>query len=163
MKAVVDTSPLILLAKLGRLPLLPGPCGTTPLVLKELEGDARAPRPEVAAVRRLVEAGQLLVQGAEPLSIGRQFGLAVAEASVLQLALDRKVGRAIVDDKAAMRAAKALGLAVTSTPFLFLEARRSGAITLPEFAGLLDRLVAERYFLSAPLYRSLLDLAAEAP
>jgi len=162
MKAVVNASPLIFLTKLDRLALLPNPCGTTPAVLDEVRAGVAQGHPEAVAVEALVATGALVVRDAKPSGLAARAGLHAGEASMLQLAVDAGVGRVIVDDSAAIRTAKLLGLAPVSTPFLFLEARRAGAIDAPEFRRLLERLVAHRYFLSAPIFQRLLDAGADA-
>lgn len=161
MRAVVNASPLIFLAKLDRLSLLPFPIGTTPLVLAEIRAGASRGHLESNAVEAMAKAGTLAVAEAKPRGVGWMSGLDPAEASVLQLALDRGVREVIVDDYAAIRAARVLGLAPLSTPFLLLRARRQGAVDREQFRSLLERLVAHGCYLSSPVYRRLLEAGGE--
>lgn len=157
MKAVVNTSPLIFLAKLDRLDLLPAPCATTPAVLAEIRVGLAQGHGEALGVESLVERGRLHVRAATPAKLPREAGLDPAEASVLHLAVGLRVREVIVDDFAAIRSAKLLGLAPVSTPFLLLRARRDDVLTSKEFRELVERLAGLRYFLSPPLYQRLLE------
>lgn len=158
-RAVVNASPLIFLAKLGRLDLLPHPCGTTPEVLEEVRAGAREGHKEALEVGKLAQEGRLVVRPAKMPSIPSEAGLHPGEASLLQLALDEHVKEVIVDDYAANRTAKLLGPRPVSTPLLMLRASRHGDMTPEEFRRLLDRLVESRYFLSAPLYQRVVELS----
>ncbi|MHB8586395.1 MAG: hypothetical protein ACYDDF_11255 [Thermoplasmatota archaeon] len=83
----------------------------------------------------------------------QETGLDEGEKTVLQLAVSRRLSEVIVDDKAAIRAAKLLSLKPISTPFLLLRSCRSGDLSAAEFRGLLERLVGLQYFISAPMYQ----------
>lgn len=155
--AIVNASPLIFLAKLGRLDLLPVPCGTTRTVLSEVRAGAAKGFGDAAAMEALVVAGTLAVGEPKEKRLPFEAGLHAGEVSVLRLALERGVTEVIVDNRIAIRTAKVLRLAPVSTPFLLLRARREGGIAAPAYEGLLERLVAHGYFLSAPMYRRLVE------
>jgi predicted nucleic acid-binding protein len=157
MKATVNASPLIFLAKLGRLDLLPTPCGTTETVLDEVAGPARQWRPEAAMIRSLVEKGALIVGKPTRVELPEITGLHAGEASMLALAHERGIAEVIVDDRAAIRTAKLLDLKPISTAFLLLRAAREDHVSREGFRDLLDRLVAHGYHISPPLYVRLLD------
>ncbi len=161
--AVVNASPLVFLAKLDLLRVLGlfKPVLTTQVVIAEVEQGLERGHPEILAVRREVEAGRLHIRkvSASPIP-----GLEVdgGELTVLRLA-SRAVGTiAIVDDLAAIRAARRNGIQVLSTPFLLLEAVGGGKMEATGFRASLDQLLSEGYHLSPRLYVQLLDKAKGA-
>lgn len=160
-RAVVNASPLIFLAKLDRLDLLPQPAATTPEVLDEVGAGLAEGHPEALSIRGLVDEGQLMVEEAGEAPLPEEAGLDLGERTVLQLARTLGVEEVVVDDRAAIRAAKLMGLRPVSTPFLMLRARRRGELSAETFQRLLDRLIELRYFLSPRLYQRLLDLGAD--
>lgn len=155
MKAVVNASPLIFLAKLDRLDLLPSPCGTTPIVLAEVRAGQALGHPEALSIERHVRSKALLVRSPGRKPLPSETGLHPGEASVISLALQRRIAEVIVDDRIAIRTAKLAGLRPVSTPFLILRSRREGTLDAPSAQGLLARLVGHGYFLSAALYERL--------
>lgn len=159
MKAVVDTSPLIFLGKLDALDLLPRPTGTTPAVLAEVEAGRPAGNAEADAVQARVKDGAIVIAPPPRRRIDLATGLDPAEAGVLALALDQEVHRVVVDDLAAIRAARLLGLEPVSTPFLLLEAHREQRLGAAAYRRALEALLGHGYFLSPRLYQRLLDAA----
>lgn len=157
MKAVVNASPLIFLAKLEQLQVLPHPSATTPEVMEEIGRGRALGGVDVYGIEALAKAGGLVVRRASARPLPLETGLHAGEASVLRLALDLGVPEVILDDGNAIRAAKLLGLAPISTPFLLLHARREGRISAPLFRALLERLLEHRYYIAAPLYQRLLE------
>ena len=161
--AVVNASPLVFLAKLDRLRVLGlfKPVLTTQVVLDEVEQGLARGHPEILAVRREVEAGRIHIRkvSASPIP-----GLEVdgGELTVLRLASRAAGTVAIVDDLAAIRAARRNGIQVLSTPFLLLEAVGRGEMEALAFRAALDQLLAEGYHLSPRLYVQLLDKAERA-
>lgn len=160
--AVTNASPLIFLAKLGDLELLPEEVATTPLVLEEVHAGDPKDHPEVDLIDTVVDQGRIRSIEAEPSQLPREVaGLHEGEASVLALARERDVSEVIVDDRVAIRTAKALGLSPVSTPFLLLRATRQGALTTDGFERRLDQLLEHGYHLSPRLYRRLREAAEQ--
>jgi len=123
---VVNASPLIALARIGRLDLLVG-----------ADRDLLVP---TAVVREVMAGGeadparQALVAGfaapqievAVDARVG-EWGLGAGETAVLSLALERRA-RAVVDDRDARRAAGALGIPAVGTLGVVIRARGEGRI-----------------------------------
>lgn len=133
---VVNSSPLISLAKIGQLALLTAP-GRQLVVPKAVSEEILA-GPETDPARTAIEAGF----GADFPSIEvppkvAEWSLGRGESAVLAFALEIG-GIAIVDDRDARRAAGALGTRVLGTLGVVLRSRREGRI--PEAAPLIREL-----------------------
>jgi predicted nucleic acid-binding protein len=156
--AAVNTSPLIFLARLGRLEALAvlGPLHTTDEVLREVKAGTAKGFPEWVPVSKAVDDDLIAVHRADlrPLE---GFRLDPGELSVLRLALEERLATVVVDDLAAIRAARHLGLAAKSTPFVLVDNVAAGHLSAVEFRGALSMLLSEGYHLSAPLYAFLLE------
>jgi predicted nucleic acid-binding protein len=155
---------LIFLARLGRLEALAifRPLLTTDEVIREVKAGASRGFPEGVPVSRAVDQGLLEVQRADlrPLE---GFILDPGELSVLRLAAKEHLPTVVVDDRAAIRAARHLGLSVQSTAFVLLENVAAGNLSAPDFKTDLQRLLAEGYHLSAPLYAFLVETVERLP
>ena len=158
--AAVNASPLIFLARVGRLDALSAfaPLMTTTAVIEEVEAGAARGHGERVPVGRFIDQGKLKVRKAD-LSPIEGFELDPGELSVLRLAEKEALAVAVVDDLAAIRAARQLGLSPRSTAFILLDATAAGRLTPSEFRADLEAIMRRGYHLSAPLYVFLLDAA----
>ena len=123
---IPNASPIIVLAKIERLDLLTGderllliPKAVVDEILKSPVGDP---------ARRAIESGW----GGMPVEVRPDFdiiewGLGLGESAVLSLAREKKA-RAVVDDRAARNACKALGIRFIGTLGVVLRARKEGRI-----------------------------------
>ncbi len=161
--AVVNASPLVFLAKLDLLLALGlfSPVLTTQTVVKEVEEGLPRGHPEILAVRREIDAGRLKVRKISTSPIPG-LDLDPGELTVIRLASRTAGTVAIVDDLAAIRAARRNGIQVLSTPFLLLEGVGRGLMEARAFRIALDQLLAEGYHLSPRLYVQLLEKAEGA-
>lgn len=161
--AILNASPLIFLGKLGELDLLPDAVATTHSVLEEIRAGDPAEHSEIDLINLAVGSSQIdLVEGdvdTLPTDLG---GLHTGEASVLAAAIETETPQVIIDDRVAIRAAKAMGLHPISTPFQLLRRCREGHTQPEVFERHLDRLLDLGYFLSGKLYRRLLEAASTA-
>lgn len=142
---VADTGPLIALARIALLEMLPllfSQVLITPMVLEECE--AKPDRGEGGLIRAAVEAGLLqLLSPSEPLP---EWRIDPGETSAIALALEKHAG-VLMDDKAGRNVARQQGLAVIGTAGVLVLAKRRGLL-----AGVrpyLNALVASGYFLGA--------------
>jgi len=166
MKATINTSPLIFLAKLGMLDCLRiyENVYTTSIVIEEVEMGLRQGFEEAIMIRKLVEEGFLVVkeesQNTKIKGLST-FGLHTGELSMLKMAGDMKPDLVIVDDRVGIKAAKYLGFNVVSTPFLLLKNLEAGKISKQDFPETLEKLMGLGYFLSPGLYVKILKNAED--
>lgn len=158
-RAVVNASPLIFLAKIDQLERLPEPVATTPQIVEEVTDVDPVEYPEAPLVDAFLGGQRARIRETKGTPPEGFEGLHPGERSVLALAIDAGITTVIVDDRAAIRAAKLHGLEPTSTPFVLLEECRRGKMTYQRFQRCLQRLTDHRYFLSPDLYQRLLDEA----
>jgi predicted nucleic acid-binding protein len=127
-RRAVNTSPVIVLARVGRLDLLldAGDLVLTTAVARELvAGPADCPARKALEQRRLGAPVEV-----EPLPGVLEWGLGAGETSVLSYAVTHGAV-ALVDDREARRAASALGVPVAGTLALVLHAARRGRVDQP--------------------------------
>jgi len=156
LRAVCNTSPLILLAKIHRLALLKrlyDEVIVPQAVLKELEA---RPATEEKGVRALLQGRKLHLKRASkralrevPAELGR------GEREAIALALESKADLVILDDRQGRRVARAKGLAVTGTLGLLIEAREKGLI--PSVRRELDRLIEAGIWIDEAFYHRILQ------
>jgi len=157
-RIVVNSGPLISLARIGQLDLLPrlfGEILVPEAVLREVTQDESKP-------------GALLVKNAEWLELGRvsdqsavarlSFWLDEGESEVLILAWELGA-TAVIDERRGRNIAAALGIPQTGTIGVLVAAKQAGMISA--ITPLLDQLVANGIRLSFRLYEEARRLAGE--
>lgn len=156
---VSNTSPLIFLAKIGRLELLrrAAPRILVPsVVLEEIrqQDDAAS-----ELVGRAVRDWLVVQNPDEGTSRLVGAGIGPGESGALALAIESQATRVILDDLDARRFARRLGLEVVGTAGLLLAARLRGEI--PSLGDDLERLRLAGFFISDELQRRILAEAGE--
>lgn len=156
---ICNTSPLQYLHQLGRIEILPALTGSiiVPVpVIAELEA-GRGLGWDVPDVRGFpwVAIRQPVSTPALPLAADLGRG----EAAVLALALESPDAIVIVDDGVGRRVAELLGLRLTGTLGLLLDARKKGLI--PKISPVLDELDRLRFRVSPATRAAVLKLAGE--
>lgn len=158
MKVVTNASPLIYLAKTGRLKLLKllfGQVTMPTAVYREVvERGLAENRPDAAAVNAAVEEGWLKVVETKP---SPQLATAldqidVGEAETLNLAKQVNAELVLIDDGAARRLAKAIGVVPHGTVYVLLLALKRKHITKVEAKNSLARLIEAGFRLSQEIY-----------
>ena len=159
MRIVVNSGPLISLARLGQLDLLPrlfGEILAPAAVLREVTQDESRPGAALVKSAEWLRPGEVSDRSAvERLS----SSLGKGESEVLVLA--QELGAtAVIDERRGRAVAAALGIPQTGTIGVLLAARQADLIDA--VTPLLDQLVANGLRLSSRLYEEARRLAGEA-
>ncbi len=159
MKAAINASPLIFLAKLDMLHCLRiyETVYTTELVIEEIEKGLQKGFQEALSVKKLMDEGFIVIKEIKGVKEG--FGLHPGELSVIEMAKKLRLKELIVDDKAAIQVAKYFGLKVVSTPYLLLKNLKEGKIDHEEFTDAMNALIGFGYVISLNLYVRILEKA----
>jgi hypothetical protein len=158
--AICNTSPLQYLHQIGKLDVLPRLVQRVlipPAVVSELAaGRARALDLPDPSVLDWIEVRQPAAAPAFPLATD----LGPGEAEVLALGLERRDAVLILDDAVARRTALTLGLNLTGTLGVLIDAKRAGLIA--NVTSLVDQLQALRFRVAPHTRLAVLKLAGEA-
>lgn len=159
MAIVVNSGPLISLARIGLLDLLPklfDEILVPDAVFQEVTQDQRLPGARAVKEADWLKFGEISDREAV---IRLSFWLDAGESEVLVLA--REIGAtAVIDERRGRNLAAALGIPQTGTIGILLAAKRAGAI--PEITPLLNQLMASGVRLSPRLFEEARQLAGEA-
>jgi predicted nucleic acid-binding protein len=156
MKIVSDSSPLIALAKIGRLNLLEHEIIVPKAVFEEITRSWRE------YTRKLYTWGKNRVsvvknrQAVEYLELVLDRG----EAEVIVLAEELKADAILIDDLKARKTANLRGLTVVGTIGVLLDAKERGLVD--DVKPLLDELIRKKIRISRELYNHALELAQES-
>lgn len=155
---VVDASPMILLAKIGRLDIL-RLAGETLVVPEPVAAEVRAYRDDAGA-RALDSTPWLRIVPAPPIPRAlARCGLGSGEASVVAWALAHRGTEVILDDRVARRHCELLDLHVRGTVHLVLLARKRGILSAAR--PVMEQLRREGMYLSDSLLDGALRLVDE--
>lgn len=156
---ICDTSPIQYLYQLGLLHLLPALAERVivpPSVVEELaigrDSGVGLPDPDTLP---WIEIRHPVSQRALPLVTD----LGPGETQVLMLALESREAVAVLDDALARKVAETLGVRLTGTLGLLLDAKRAGLVATVR--PLLDQLQALRFRVAPHTRAAVLRLAAE--
>jgi predicted nucleic acid-binding protein len=160
-EAICNTSPIQYLHQLGELHLLSALAGTVfvpPAVVAEIAtGRERGvDLPDLDALDWVVVRSPA---GRASLRLVRDLG--PGETEVLAVALESPDAVAVLDDGLARQVAQSLGIRVTGTLGILLEAKRAGL--LHAVGPLLDRLQALHFRVAPATRLAVLRLAGENP
>ena len=156
---ICNTSPLQYLHQLGRIDILPALTGRVIVpvpVMAEL-ADGRALGWDVPDVGDFPWVSTRQPVSAPALPLAADLGK--GEAAVLALALESQDAIVILDDGVGRRAAELLGIRMTGTLGLLLDARKKGLIL--RISPLLDELDRLRFRVSPATRAAVLKLAGE--
>jgi predicted nucleic acid-binding protein len=156
-KIVVNASPLIVLARAGRIDLL-ALVGTPIHVPESVSSEVRAHSDDAARALDTV-AWLQTVPDSERMPLVRGWDLGAGESAVLEWARTNRPARAIIDDYAARKLANVLAVPVTGTLGLALLARKQGKVPLAR--PLVEELARAGLYLSKPVVEHALRLVGE--
>lgn len=156
---ICNTSPIQYLHQLQLLHILPALSGRViipPAVVDELEeGQTFGMNLPDVTVLKWIEIRRPVSELAVPLV----NDLGPGETEVLMLGLEMRETVVVLDDDLARRVAETLGLRLTGTLGLLIDAKKAGLI--PAIAPLLDQLQALRFRVSPHTRAAVLKLAGE--
>jgi predicted nucleic acid-binding protein len=154
---VVNSSPLIVLARAGRIDLLTL-AGMPIHVPESVSLEVRAHSDKAARMLDTV-AWLQTVPDAEMLPLVRGWDLGAGESAVLEWAQANRPARAIIDDYAARKLASVLSVQVTGTLGLALLAKQRGMVPLAR--PLVEELARAGLYLSESVVQHALRLVGE--
>jgi hypothetical protein len=153
---VCDTSPLLILAKAGRLRLLTTLYGTVEIPSAVLDEVNVRERPDAEAIRQWRHKHDVLVrEPSDPSLNALSEELGDGERAALALAIERDAALVVLDDQEGRRVAKRRGISVTGTIGVLVEARATGQID--SLRTELDRVVEAGLWMSESFYERLLQ------
>jgi uncharacterized protein len=160
-EVISNTTPMQYLHQAGLLTILPALVGPV-LIPPAVDAELAVGRSLGLDLPDPAQLGWLTIRTpTRASSISLPLGLDAGEAEVLALALECTDAVVILDDALARRAAQSLGLRLTGTVGLLLDAKRAGLITT--VAPVLDTLHSLRFRLSPHTRALVLKLAGESP
>jgi predicted nucleic acid-binding protein len=155
LRVISDTSPLILLAKIGRLELLFQLYGQVVVpvsVLDEIRGRSTE---ETTAIESLVENQALEIQRGSPEALERvPADLGAGEREAIALAMETEADIVVLDDREGRRVARERDLPVTGTIGILIEARARDMIL--SVRRELDRLIEAGMWIDEAFYHRIL-------
>ena len=157
-KVIVNSTPLIILSKIGELE-----------ILKNLYGDIMIPRAVFEEVTRKNDLAKEKILNSEWIKILEvqdksdrkiyQAKLHDGEVEVMMLAKEISADLLIIDDNAAKKTAKFLGFTVTGTLGILLKAKAEKIIS--EVRPILEKMLAEKFYISDEILNLVLKTARE--
>jgi len=159
---VSNSSPLIWLAKIGRLTILKTLFGEIAIPKRVYEEAAlRKQSADAVLIGKAVEEGWIKtseekVEGSEALAGVTGIHLSEAEAILLAQKLGTEL---IIDEREASVTAQMFGVRPIGTVAVLLLALARDQITLREFRGCLDSLLASGFWLTVDVYNKVLEEA----
>jgi len=157
-KVIVNSTPLIILSKIGELE-----------ILKNLYCEIMIPRAVFEEVTRKNDLANEKILNSEWIKILEvqdksdrkiyQAKLHDGEVEVIMLAKEISADLLIIDDNAAKKTAKFLGFKVTGTIGILLKAKAEKIIS--EVRPILDKMLAEKFYISDKIINLVLKTAGE--
>ena len=162
MIVVSDTSPVLNLARIGRLELLPSLYRQV-LIPAAVYEELVASKDDLPPAIDLASAPWLIVAAAEDQNRVRELrkNLDPGEAEAIVLAIERRANILLVDERRGRRFATAAGLTVTGLLGVVAGAKRAGLID--QVKPVLDELIQiARFWIGPDLYAEVLTELGEA-
>ena len=157
-KVIANSTPLIILSKIGELE-----------ILKNLYGEIIIPRAVFEEVTRKNDLAKEKILNSEWIKILEvqdksdrkiyQAKLHDGEVEVMMLAKEISADLLIIDDNAAKKTAKFLGFKVTGTLGILMKAKAEKIIS--EVRPILEKMLAEKFYISDEIKNLVLKTAGE--
>ena len=156
MRVICDTSPLILLAKIGRLELLFRLYKRVVIPVSVLDEIRARSTEETTAIESLIENQRLEVQrGTQEVLQGVPADLGAGEREAIALAVKTDADMIVLDDQQGRDVARERDLAVTGTIGVLVEAQ--GRDMIPSVRRELDRLIEAAMWIDEAFYHRILQ------
>jgi hypothetical protein len=161
---VSDSSPIIYLAKLGRLDLLRilyKQVYISEAVQKELTvvDTSEEREAEIIAIKQAIDKGWIKVKKVKLKNklIHSAPELSVADKETIELSRKMNAELTIIDDEAARRVARNIGIRSRGTIYVLLESYTKKKVTKAELKRMINTLVTAGFRLSPELYSQLME------
>ena len=158
-EAICNTSPLQYLHQIGQLGLLPRLVGRVIVPIAVVDELVIGRAAGVSLPDPTTLEWVVIQRPASEKALRLITDLGPGESEVLMLGLELPDSVLVLDDGLARRVAESLGLQLTGTLGLLLDAKRAGLI--PKVSPLLDQLQALRFRIAPHTRRAVLVLAGE--
>ena len=157
MKIISNASPLIFLAKIGKLDLLENYEIIIPKqVHEEIIKGKKIGRDDSYKIESLIEKNKIKVDGTKKNKEIDKLNLGEGEKATISLGIKKKVNIILLDERKARRVAKFYKLKPRGTIGILLEAHKNKKISKEEIKELLQKLIKEGYRISEELIIGLL-------
>ncbi|MCR4405211.1 MAG: DUF3368 domain-containing protein [Candidatus Acetothermia bacterium] len=159
---ISDSSPLILLARIGLLCLLKRPFQEI-IIPEEVYQEVVIQGGDRPGSREIGEAPWVKMERVSNSRLIERYchrGLSRKDAAVIALARERRADAVLMDEQRGRTVCRRAGLEVIGTGGLLVRAKEKGLI--PEVKSALDGLIAQGLRLAPELYEALLKEAGEA-
>ncbi len=168
---VSDATPLIYLAKIGKLNLLRelfGQVQIPPEVRKEVVDRGKEKGyPDAISIERAIDDGWLVThpltgkeQGMSKV-LAQVAGIDIGEAQTIFLAKRKNEREVLIDQTNAREAALQLNLTPRGTIYVVIVALKKKMLTKEEAVQMLDRLIEANFYMSVEIYRGTLKAIEE--
>ena len=151
---VSNATPLIYLAKAGRLDLLKKLFGkifiAEEVKIEVVDKGKLLKEKDAFIIERAIEEGWLEVKATETVNI--PINLDEGELATLSLAKQLELATVLIDEVTARVAARLLGLTPRGTVFVLLKALKEKELTLEDFLDVLSQLIREGFRLKEEVY-----------
>jgi len=164
---VSNASPLIYLARLGKLHLLKDLYGRVqiPLEVKmeTIERGKAKEYPDAYVIEEALNHGWLITDAltnenaAKSNALAEMTGIDIGEAQAIILTKQKDEAEVLIDQSDAREVARQLGLSPRGTIFIILTATRRGLITKDIAKQMLAKLIEVNFYISAKIYRDTLN------
>lgn len=162
---IANSTPLIYLAKLGKISLLRilfSKIYIPEAVKYEVVDQGKAHNePDAIIVEQAIQEGWIIVREIKPLAILQEMGIDRGELEAISLAVEMKQKEILLDQTHARVAAELVGLIPRGTLYVLLRALKENKINQKEYRFLLESLLAAGFRMSEELYLNALKFGEQ--